>query len=273
MMWIKWALIVVVGLYLVALLAVYVLQRNFMYFPDTRPAPVGFEARHGVEIITVHVEGIGELKSVYAPPSQQDGPVILFFHGNGNSVYSRVSQFRDFKSWGAGFLAVEYPGYGGNPGRPNQADIFTTALAYYDWLIAQGHRPDQIVIYGHSLGSASAVHVAQNRDSTLLILSAPFLSTLAMAQKQMPFFPTRVLLKDQYRSDLAMPTITEPLLVIHGNADDVIPYKMGQQLYALHLGDKAFVTIKGGQHYLWNTDMPEHIHAAVVKYTSLVGDP
>jgi len=256
------SVIVVYGL---AVLFVYFAQRSFMYFPNTAPADAGFEARHNMEIITLNVEGIGPMNSVYAP-AIDGAPMILFFHGNGSSVYDRVQKFKSFQNWGAGFLAVEYPGYGGNPGKPNQKDIFKTALANYDWLSAQGYQPSQIVIHGHSLGTASAVYVAHERQGALLVLTAPFSSMSAMSKRRMPFFPTKFLVKDTYRSDLLMPEIDEFLLVIHGTDDGIIPHAEGEILYALHSGDKIFISIDDGRHYLWNTDTPRLINAAIKKY-------
>ncbi len=265
MKFLKWTVLGAVGLYLAALILIFILQRNYVYFPDTSSAPQGFETTHGVETVSVHVEGLAPLHSLYSP-APQHGPIILYFHGNGNSVYSRTLQFRDFKSWNVGFLSVEYPGYGGNPGTPNQTDIFKTALANYDLLIAKGYAPEQIVLYGNSLGTTSATYVASQREGAVLILTAPFLSALAMGKMQMPYFPISLLLKDTYRSDVFMPNITEPLLIIHGDADELIPLAMGKQLFDLHAGEKNFVTIEGGKHYMWKSHMPEHIHAAIKKY-------
>ena len=262
----KYTAIGLMVVYFFALLAVYFTQRNFMYFPDTSPAPVGFDAEYGVDRILIDVEGVGELSSLYVQ-APEGAPIILYFHGNGNSVYSRTRQMRDFKAWGVGFLAVEYPGYGGNIGTPNEADIFATALVNYDMLIAKGYTPQHIVIYGHSLGSSVATYVASQRESTVLILTAPFYSALEMGQAQMPYFPIKLLLKDKFRSDIFMANVEEPLLILHGTADQVVPYAMGRKLLGVHGYEKNFVTIDGGFHDMWNTDMPNYIRLAVEQYT------
>ena len=273
MKFLKWMSIGAVGIYLAALLFVFIAQRSFIYFPPAEPIPDWFISEHDEQILPVNIEGIGNIKSIYGAPPNETAPVILFLHGNGSAAHKYTLHFGAFQQWGMGYLAVEYPGYAANPCTPNETGILNTALANYDALIDMGITPDRIIIYGDSLGAAAAVHVASRRDAAGLILSAPFLSMQAMAHKQMPWFPTSVLLKDTYRSDLKMPSITEPLLLLHGDADELIPHSQGEALYALHngnpaLGEKRFILIKGGHHYLWNTEMPAHIKAAIERFTS-----
>ncbi len=117
-----------------------------------------------------------------------------------------------------------------------------------------------------ALGAAAAIYVASERQAAGLILSAPFLSMQAMAKKQMPWFPTSLLLQDTYRSDLKIPSVDAPLLILHGDADIVIPHTQSKALFSLHPGDKNYVLIKGGQHNLWNTEMSEHMRAFITTY-------
>ncbi|PHS41258.1 MAG: hypothetical protein COA91_02795 [Robiginitomaculum sp.] len=261
-----WVSIGAIGLYFAALLFVYFAQRSFMYFPPRGSVPDGFLSEHNVQIIPIEVEGVGRLKSIYMPPPGDSAPVILLIHGNGSAAHQYTAHFEAFRRWGVGCLAVEYPGYAGNPGKPNERDILRTALANYDALIEKGINPERIFLYGDSLGAASAVYVAHERETSGLILSAPFLSMQAMARKQMPWLPTSLLLKDKYRSDLKITAVDEPLLVLHGDADTVIPYSQGKALFDLHPGDKKFALIKNGQHNLWNAEAPEHVRAFIKTY-------
>ena len=264
MKWVRRILLAALLIYLAVMAFIYVKQRAFMYFPDTSPPPAALRDQ-GVRGVYLEPENMDvHLTALYSPPPTADAPVILFFHGNGGAAYNRQAQMRDFKAWGFGLLAVEYPGYGGNPGTPNETDILATALAGYDWLVAQGVKPKQIFVFGHSLGTASATYVAAKRDAAGLVLTSPFTSTKAMARLSMPYLPTGLLLKDTFRSDLWMVDVEEPLLIIHGDADREVPYAMGKALLTKHKGRHEFVTIKGGGHYLWSTEAPEVLRQFVL---------
>jgi len=268
MTWLKIIGLGAATIYLIALLFVFFMQRSFLYFPPPDPIPAWFLNEHDEQILPINVEGVGEIKSIYGPPPNDAAPVILFMHGNGSAAHQYTVHFQAFQNWNMGYLAVEFPGYADNPGTPNETDILRVSLANYDALIDMGIAPKRIIIYGDSLGAAAAVHVASERDAAGLILSAPFLSMQAMGRKQMPWFPTSILLKDKYRSDLKIASVTEPLLLLHGDADDLIPHAQGKALYDLYQGDdKQFVLIKSGRHHLWNTEMPAHIKAAIERFT------
>ena len=265
MAWLKWIFIGAIGLYLAALIYVYFAQRKFMYFPPPESIPQDeFVGR----ILPITVEGIGDINSIYKAPSTKDAPVILFIHGNGSAAHHYEDYYDAFASWGAGYLGVEYPGYAANVGTPNEDDILRTALANYDALIAKGIQPKNIIIFGHSLGAAIAVHVAKEREGAGLVLGSPFLSMSAMSHLQMPFFPTSLFLKDTYRSDQRIAFVTAPLLVLHGGMDELIPFSQGRALYDLHKGDKNFVLIKNGQHMLWGIEMAAHIKEFIAIHRS-----
>ena len=251
------------SLYLAALLFVFFTQRNFMYFPPvTAASPDAFKAR-GERVIAIDVEGIGPINAIFAKPPKQGAPIILFIHGNGSAAHQYTEYFDAFKLWGTGFLAVEYPGYAANIGAPSEGAILKTAQAHYGYLLANDIAPSQIIIFGHSLGAAVAVDLAKNNEAAGLVLGSPFLSMQAMGQKQMPWFPTSLLMKDKYRSDLKIVHVDERLLVLHGDEDELIPHAQGKALFDLYEGEKKFVLLKGGRHQLWGAEMAKHIHLFV----------
>ncbi len=150
--------------YLIALFAIYFVQRSFIYFPPKEPIPDWFSTEHNEQILPIAIGNIGEIKSIYSPPPTDAAPVILFIHGNGSAAHQYTAHFKAFKAWGLGYLAVEFPGYADNPGKPNERDILRTALANYDALMSKNIAPERIVLYGDSLGAAAAVHVASERQ-------------------------------------------------------------------------------------------------------------
>jgi len=244
--WIIKILLGFVAIYGVIAAALFIFQRQFLYFPpDFYLAP---EAVGVSEMQAVSIDGI---TGFWSPPID-DKPVIMFFHGNGSAVYSNHDIFRDLIAGGYGVWSAGYPGYPGSAGQPNQSAIMQAAQAQYGALIARNIKPEDIIFFGTSLGTGIAAQLAQTNPPALLIMEAPFNSMLDMARGHMPMLPVRVLLKDQYRSDTALAGLDVPMIWLHGTADTIIPLAQGQKLYDGYNGPKAAHIISGGQHTnLW----------------------
>ncbi len=243
-----------------------------MYFPPQDVADTAVLTARGEALITVNVAGSGDIKAIYQAPPTDTAPVILFFHGNGSAAHYYNAYFDDFQRWGYGYLAAEYPGYAGSPGTPTEDSLLRAGQAHYDTLMARGIAPEQIYIFGHSLGAALAVNTAKNNPTKALILGAPFLSMQDMARRQMPFFPTRYLIKDTYRSDKRIARIDAPILILHGTDDGVVPIAAGKALYALapdgngENGKKTFIAIEHGHHDFWSTKGPQRIQQFIAAH-------
>ena len=199
-----------------------------MYFPPQDAPNTAVLTARGERLITVNVSDVGDIKAVYQAPPTDTAPVILFFHGNGSAAHYYSAYFDDFQRWGYGYLAAEYPGYAGNPGTPTEDSLLHAGQAHYDALIGRGIAPEQIYVFGHSLGAAVAVEIAKNNSVQAVILGAPFLSMQDMAHRQMPFFPTQILVKDTYRSDKRIAQIDAPIIILHGTDDGRSPDCRGQ---------------------------------------------
>jgi len=238
--------------YGLALVALYLFQRSFIYFPPAdyySPDAVGLS---NVEIMTVTNSNNHTCEAWWIPPSEAQKPVVMFFHGNGSAVYSNHDIYQDLQNAGYGILAVGYPGYPGSEGKPTQAGIIDAAMTQYDWLIDQNVSSDHIVFYGTSIGSGVAAQLSTHRQPALLIMEAPFTSILEIAQNVAKLVPVSLLLKDTYRSDMAMRDLNVPLIWLHGTGDKVVPYNMGQELYDAYDGPKSKRVFENGQHTnLW----------------------
>jgi fermentation-respiration switch protein FrsA (DUF1100 family) len=224
----------------------YFTQRSMMYFPETlhtSPAEAGLPeaeevsltAADGVHIIGWHV----------APGDGK--PVILYLHGNGGALRYRVERFRRLIKEGVGLVAIEYRGYGGSEGSPSEAGLFADAEAAYAFAAGR-YRPDQLVLWGESLGTGLAVYLAAEKPVGRVILEAPFTSTAAVAARRYWFMPVRLLMKDQFRSDERIASVTAPVLILHGLNDRVVPYAMGEQMFDLTKGNKHIVRFLDGGH-------------------------
>jgi len=232
--------------YIAVTAIVYVAQRSLMYFPETRhTAPAAAGLPEAEEVRLTAADGVASLAWSVAP--QDDKPVILYLHGNGGALRHRAARFRKLIDAGIGLVALEYRGYGGNPGSPSERGLIADAEAAYAFAVAH-YPPQRIVPWGESLGSGVAVALAADKPVGRVILEAPFTSAAAVGAAHYWFLPVRLLMKDQFRSDLRIGKITAPLLILHGVHDQVVPYWMGERLFDLANQPKRFARFLDGGH-------------------------
>src|SRR3989442_2398711 len=194
---------------IVALL--YVTQRAMQYFPErfrTAPAVAGLPEAEEVVLDTAD----GERVIVWHVPPRADKPVVLYFHGNGGSLRGRVDRFRALTADGTGLVALSYRGYGGSSGAPTETGLVNDAVAAQSFTRAR-YPAERIVPFGPSLGTGVAVALAAQQPVGHLILQSPFTSAAHVGMQSYWFVPVRLLMKDQFRSDLRIGEVTSPVLV------------------------------------------------------------
>jgi len=230
--YLRTALIAGVALYLTAVTALWAFQRDLMYFPDGQPrvAPSTYAMLDGVQEVSFTTADGLTLVAWYAPaPANQ--PTVVMFHGNGGSLRGERYRLKYFKDAGMGALLVAYRGYSGNAGTPNEQGLYADARAALDWLDQNGVASTSIVLYGISLGTGVATKMAAERDFAAVVLESPYTSTVDVAAHRFPIVPVTLLMEDRFESLARIRAITEPLLIMHGDADTVIPQHFGRQLF------------------------------------------
>jgi len=239
-------LLIGAAIYLVLVATMYLAQRSLMYFPETlRTAPAQAGLPEAEEVMLDTADGERVVAWHIAPRGDQ--PIILYFHGNGGALRYRIDRYRALTQDGTGLVALSYRGYGGSSGRPSEAGLIEDARATYAFA-TQRYPVAGLVLWGESLGTGVAVALAAEKKVARLVLEMPYLSAVAIAAAAYPFVPVRFLMKDQFRSDLRIRDVTAPVLIVHGDRDDVIPIGSGEQLYALIAGPKRFLRIPGAGH-------------------------
>jgi uncharacterized protein len=242
----KWYLTFALVFYggFVALL--YLTQRSLQYFPEsnrTAPAAAGLPEAEEVVVDTAD----GERVVLWHVPPKGDKPVILYLHGNGGALRYRIDRFRALTADGTGLIALSYRGYGGSTGRPTEAGLLEDAAAAYAFAAAR-YQPERIALWGESLGSGVAVALAAEKPVGRVVLEAGFSSAADVGAGVYWYVPVRLLMKDQFRSDLRIGKVTAPVLMLHGDRDNIIPIALGERLYALINAPKRFVRFPGGGH-------------------------
>jgi len=182
---------------------------------------------------------------------------VLFLHGNAATIASRVNiaRYRELRDLGLNVVAPEYRGFGGLAGVPSEAALAADARVAFDYLTNTLHvSPTRIVIYGWSLGSAVAVHLASQVQAGAVILEGAPASLVALGQQHYPLFPIRYLMRNPFESVVRIQRVTAPLLFLHSPEDDVVPIAEGQRLYDAAPSPKRFVKVRGGHIYANDVD-------------------
>ncbi|RMG42150.1 MAG: alpha/beta hydrolase [Planctomycetota bacterium] len=186
--------------------------------------------------------------------------VVLFFHGNGGHRGCRLPEAELFTRHGADVVLTDYRGYAENPGSPTETGLRLDARAWWRWLTTDcGVVPRRVIVYGASLGGAVATRLAgelcdRGTPPAALILRSTFSSLVDVAAYHYPWLPVRALLAERYDSHNWIGRVTCPILVIHGDADRIVPIRFGRRLFEAapetsHDGvPKKFVQIAGGGH-------------------------
>lgn len=218
--------------------------------PDPRVEDAWFDAPDGTR-----------LHGWYAEPGGQPRAVVLFCHGNGGNVTARrhvVELFRDRMN--AAVLVFDYRGYGRSEGSPTESGVLADARAARRWLAARaGVRERDVVIAGHSLGGGVAVDLAASDGARGLVLEGTFTNLPDVAASHVPLLPVRAVMLTRLDSAAKIPAYRGPLLHVHGDADRVVPYSLGQRLFRAANEPKRFVTVPGGNHNDLYT--PEYVAA------------
>lgn len=230
----------------------YVFQRNLLFLPTSHvgsPGAVGAGDMREVTLATA--DGLA-LRSWYKP-AREGRPTMIYFHGNGGNISARAKRVRPYLNAGLGVLLVGYRGYGGNPGAPSEEGFYEDARAAARFIEAEGIPPDRVVLYGESLGSAVAIHLAAEQAATgrpyaaVIGEGAPS-SVVDVAARRYPFAPVRTLIKDRFDSQAKVGGINAPLLLLHGEDDIVVPHRFGQALFDAAAEPKHAQWIDGAGH-------------------------
>jgi len=231
MAFLRTAVVSGVAIYLGLGAILYATQRKFIYFPATdRPDPAA-TSLSGIETVDYRTADGLDLLGWLVAPARPNGRTLVFFQGNAGHIGHRAGKIVPFLDAGYSVLLAGYRGYGGNPGRPTEDGLYADGRAAIALLQSRGVAPDQMILYGESLGSAVAVQMATEHDVRALVLEAPFSSAVDVARRRFPIYPTGLLLRDRFDSAARIGGIGTPLFLFHGERDRVVSVDLGRRLF------------------------------------------
>jgi uncharacterized protein len=238
--------------WLLLVAALFAGQRALLYHPDpTAPDAVALAAA-GFRPLAVRTEDGLDL-ALWHRPAAEGRPTVVLFQGNAGHLGHRLPLVAPLAARGFGVVLAPYRGYGGAPGRPTEDGLVRDGRATLAALEALGIAPARLALWGESLGSGVATRLAveaaeAGRPVGGVILQAPFVSVAERAAELYPFVPARRLVLDRFDNLSRIARIGAPLLLVHGEADTVIPASHGRRLIAAAQEPKAGIFIRGADH-------------------------
>jgi hypothetical protein len=175
-------------------------------------------------------------------------PVVVHFHNNREMAEDAAGVAYELAARGLGVMLVEYRGYGASTGAsPSEEGLYADAEAALDLLAARGVGPERIVLWGTSLGTGVAAEMARRGRGGRLVLVTPYTSIPDLVANVAPFLPANLLVADHFDTLAKARSIRVPTIVVHGDADEIVPFGMGQRIAAAIPGARL-LRIAGGHH-------------------------
>lgn len=241
-------------LYLFACAYMWATQRQHIFEPE--PVLQTTPDRDGMRYEEVRIPSgsgadSGELHGWWIPADQGNAPTLLYLHGNFRNISNSVERATRLHTLGYNLLLADYRGYGkSGGGEPTEAKVYEDAEAMWHYLVRQrAVPPQQIFIYGLSLGGAIAIDLAVHHpEAAGVIAESTFTSTSDMGKRDYPYLPVDWLLNQRFESLDKVDKLKIPVLFIHGTWDARVPWQMSQQLFDKASQPKFIKLIEGGEH-------------------------
>ncbi len=170
---------------------------------------------------------------------------VLFLHGNAENIGTRLDKLKLLHEAKVNIFIVDFRGYGESEGKPTERGCYLDSQAAYHYLVnIRQVPPENIILYGESLGGAVAVDLASRVKIKGLILEGAFTNISDMAKVIYPFVPS-FLISVKFDSLAKIKNVEAAKLFIHSRDDEVVPFKLGKKLYAAAKEPKKFCQIIG----------------------------
>ena len=236
-------------IYFLVLVFLYFYQRNLLYHPNENNYS-GDKISVDIEKVKIQTSDNIELLGWYHEKNLKDYKTLVYFHGNAGSLENRIHKLNHFQDMNINFLIIAWRGFNGNKGKPSERGLYVDGKSAIDWLIKKGVDEKNLILYGESLGTGVATHLAQNKNYAGVILETPFTSMVDAAKNFYPYIPINLLLKDKFENFKKVKNINTPILVMHGEVDQIVPFSMGKKIYEIANNPKYSYFTKYDDHMM-----------------------
>jgi fermentation-respiration switch protein FrsA (DUF1100 family) len=222
----------IIVVYISVLVLLFIFQRNLMYHPNENNY-FGDKLEVNIEKVNIKTPDNLNLLGWFHKKDLNRFKTIVYFHGNAGTLENRIHKLNHFKDMEINFLIIAWRGFSGNEGKPTEDGLYKDGMSAVNWIINQGVKEKDIILYGESLGTGIATELAQHKNFAGLILETPFTSMINAAKEFYPYIPVNLLIKDRYENYKKIKNIKIPILVMHGEKDTIVPFSMGKKIYQL----------------------------------------
>ncbi|MBU2044030.1 MAG: alpha/beta hydrolase [Candidatus Omnitrophica bacterium] len=258
--------IVVYSLIVVLLMVGYVkyLESSNIFFPSKKIEYSPSSISLSFQDLYIQTEDNLKINGWFIP-NPEAKYTLLFLHGNAGNIADRLDKLKLLYQVPVNIFIVDYRGYGRSQGKPSEIGLYLDAQAAYRYLVnSENIQPENIIVYGESLGGAVAMDLASAVKVKALISEGAFSSIRDMARVIYPWMPT-FLLSVKFDSLAKINKIEEPKLFIHSRDDEVVPFNLGQKLYNAAREPKKFYQLSGGHNDAF-LEVPEEYLAVIEQF-------
>jgi fermentation-respiration switch protein FrsA (DUF1100 family) len=231
------------------------LEDRLVYFPMRADEAWEPPPDPGIEDVWLSAADGTKLHGWYWPHAGDRGAVLVS-HGNGGNLSHRGHLMKNLHDrLGRSVLVYDYPGYGKSGGRPSEPGCYAAGEAAYRWLTEERNTPaNRVVLLGESLGGGVAVELASRHEHEALVPVFTFTSLPDAAKFHYPWLPCGTLMENRFDNLSKIGQCRRPVFVTHGTADEVVPFRHGERLFAAANEPKRFVPLEGVTHNIGLTD-------------------
>jgi fermentation-respiration switch protein FrsA (DUF1100 family) len=244
-------IVLLIFLVLIALsFLLIVVENKIVYHPIKYPDGIWNPEDYGLQVEDVYFstpDGVN-LHGWFVP-AKKPVATLLWYHGNAGNLSHRLENILALEQLKLNIFIFDYRGYGRSEDKPDEKGLLLDSQAAYDYLkLKKKIDPEELFIFGRSLGGACAIEIASKNIASGLIIESAFTSVKDMADKMFSFFPFKFLLRSNYNSIETISLVNMPKMFIHGTNDELIPISMGRKLFEASQEPKIFYEINGAGH-------------------------
>lgn len=244
----KRAIQILIVLYVMIGASLYMFQEKLLFRPTVLAQDYSYQFSQPFEEIFLKTNDGARLNAIHFKVEHPKG-VILYFHGNAGDLsrWGLITEYFVEKQYDV--FVMDYRTYGKSTGQLSEAVLYSDAQLCYEYLKARYSESD-ITLYGRSLGTGIATHLAGNNSPKQLILESPYYSIADVAKYRFPIFPVKRLLKYQIPTYEFITKVKCPITIFHGTDDAIVPFKSGEKLYnSISNTNVEFIRIESGSHH------------------------